>query len=280
MRSVLITGASSGIGRACALDLDSRGWRVFAGFRSDGDDEELLEASSGNLEPVRIDVTDSAEIAAAGATIAEEVGLTGLDGLVNNAGIAVGGPLEFMPIDDLRRQLEVNFVGHIAVTQEMLPLLRRAPGRIVNVTSMGGRLAAPFFGPYSGSKFALEAATDTLRRELHDFGIWVAAVEPGSIDTPIWDRGIETGSEIVKRMDPAVHDVYGDKLRRFRELARRTGERGIDVRHVSEAIRQALESGRPRARYVVGNRTRLQLTAQSLLPTRLFDALIRRSTGL
>lgn len=279
MRSVLITGAGSGIGFAAAADLAGRGWRVYAGYRAEADAARLA-ACEGDVRPLRIDVTDAAEIATAAEAVAAQTGDGGLHGLVNNAGIATAGPLEFMPLDDLRQQLEVNLIGQVAVTQAMLPALRSGRGRIVNISSMGGRLAAPFFGPYSASKFALESVTDTLRRELHDFGIWVAAVEPGSIDTPIWDRGRAAGQDRIRRMDPHVREVYGPKLRHFDELVRRTGERGIPVAHVTTAIRHALESGRPRARYVVGRRTRIQLAAQSLLPPRLFDSLIRRSTGL
>ena len=280
MRSVVVTGASSGIGWSCALDLDARGWRVFAGYRKEADAGRLRAAGSERLTPLRIDVTDREQIAAAGAHVSEAVGGQGLHGCVNNAGIAVAGPLELMPIDELRRQLEINVVGQVAVTQAMLPMLRAAPGRIVNVSSMGGRLAAPFFGPYSASKFALEGITDALRRELADTGIWVAAIEPGSIATPIWDRGQELGDAIVERMGEPGRRLYGAKIARFRELARETGERGIPPEKVAEAVRHALSSTRPKARYVVGRDARIQLAAQALLPTRAFDALVRRATGL
>ncbi|MEK7693262.1 MAG: SDR family oxidoreductase, partial [Chloroflexota bacterium] len=186
-RSVVITGASTGIGEACALHLDALGWRVFAGVRKGADGEALQRKASARLIPVRIDVTDQASIASACDAVAQELGARGLDGLVNNAGIAVAAPLEFVPIDDLRRQLEINVIGQIAVTQAFLALIRTARGRIVNIGSVSGKLATPFTGPYSASKFAMEALTDALRIELRPWKIEVSIVEPGSIATPIWE---------------------------------------------------------------------------------------------
>ena len=176
--AVVITGASTGIGRASALDLDSRGFRVFAGVRKD-EDAERLRSERPSIEPLRIDVTDADSIAAARDRVTEAVDGAGLAGLVNNAGIAVPGPLEHLPIDEIRRQLEVNLIGQIAVTQAFLPLLRTARGRIVNIGSIGGRVALPLLGPYAGSKHAMEGITDSLRRELRPWGIEVSIVRPG-----------------------------------------------------------------------------------------------------
>ncbi len=175
---VLITGASTGIGRACAEHLDSLGFTIFAGVRKQSDADSLSGAGSGRTQPLMLDVTESESIASAMRTV-EEAAPAGLAGLVNNAGVSVGGPLEFVAIDELRRLLEVNFIGQVAVTQAALPALRKARERIVNMTSIGGRLATPFLGPYSASKYALEAVTAVLRLELRQFGIQVAAVEPG-----------------------------------------------------------------------------------------------------
>src|SRR5688500_9161604 len=186
--AVVITGASTGIGRACAIDLDGRGFRVFAGVRKD-EDGERLRSERPSIEPLRIDVTDAGEIAAARDRVGEEVGERGLAGLVNNAGIAVPGPLEHLPLDEIRRQLEVNVLGQIAVTQAFLPLLRTARGRIVNIGSIGGRVALPLLGPYAGSKHAMEGISDSLRRELRPWGIEVSLVRPGPIATEIWERG-------------------------------------------------------------------------------------------
>src|SRR5579862_2288927 len=182
-RAVLITGASTGIGAACALYLDARGFRVFAGVRNPADGEALRARSSSRLAPVLLDVTNSDSLRDAAAVINETVSETGLHGLVNNAGIAVGGPLEVLPLDDLRRQFEVNVVGQLAVTQAMLPLLRKARGRIVNMGSIVGRAPVPLVGAYSMSKAAVAAMTTALRLELDLWGIDVSLIEPGAIAT-------------------------------------------------------------------------------------------------
>jgi NAD(P)-dependent dehydrogenase (short-subunit alcohol dehydrogenase family) len=188
MRSVLVTGASTGIGRATALRLDRSGWQVFAGVRKEADADSLQAEASERLRPVTLDVTDAGQIAAAAEAIAAETG-GGLDGLVNNAGVAVPGPLETVPLEDLRHQLEVNLVAYVAVTQAMLGEIRRAEGRVVFLSSIGGRIAFPFGGPYHASKFATEAIGDVFRQELRPWRLEVSIVEPGSIDTPIWERG-------------------------------------------------------------------------------------------
>ena len=186
--AVVITGASSGVGRACTAALDRRGWRVFAAVRRDEDARRLGEGASPRWTPLRLDVTDAAQIDAAVQRVNEELGERGLAGLVNNAGIAVFGPLEFVHLDEMRRQLEVNVTGQVAVIQRFLPLLRAAKGRIVNVGSITGRVALPYFGPYTLTKFALEAISDVLRIELRKWGIRVSLVEPGSVDTPMWAK--------------------------------------------------------------------------------------------
>ena len=280
VKSVLITGASSGIGRACALDLDSFGWRVFAGYRKDADAEALRAAGSQRMTPIRLDVTDSEQIVDAGELVSSTVGSAGLDALVNNAGIPIAGPLEFVAIDDLRHQLEVNLIGQVAVTQAVLPALRDAKGRIANVTSVGGKVVAPFFGPYSASKFALEAISDSLRRELHDFGIWVAAIEPGSIDTAIWDKGQQIGDDLIAERGEEIERTYPGKLARFRDVARETGERGVSPEQVAKVVREMLLARKPKARYVIGRDAQQMIWAQRLLPTRVFDAIVRRQTGL
>jgi NAD(P)-dependent dehydrogenase (short-subunit alcohol dehydrogenase family) len=280
MKSVLITGTSSGIGRACALDLDAHGWRVFAGYRKDADGEALRAAGSERLITVRLDVTDAGQIAAAGQLVGETVGAEGLHGLVNNAGIPVAGPLEFVPIDDLRHQFEVNLIGQVAVIQAMLLHLRPAGGRIANMTSVGGRVASPFFGPYTASKFALEGLGDSLRRELHDSGIWVAAIEPGSIATQIWDKGQEMGNQLEAANGAEIERVYPGKLDRFREVARETGARGISPQAVADVVREMLTARKPKARYIVGRDAKQMIWAQRLLPARVFDAIVRRETGL
>jgi NAD(P)-dependent dehydrogenase (short-subunit alcohol dehydrogenase family) len=272
----VITGASTGIGRATALRMDGDGWRVFAGVRREEDAEALREAGSDRLIPLMLDVTDPEQIAGAASRIADEVGDAGLDGLVNNAGVGILGPLETLPIEELRRQLEINLIAQVAVTQAMLPLVRGASGRIVFVSSIGGLMALPFGGPYHASKFGLEAISDTLRQELRPWGIRVVVIEPGSIDTPIWERGARIADEVEKRAPAAQQELYGETIERFRGAVRRTAARGIPPEKVAAKIERALTARRPRARYLVGLDARGQALLRRLLPDRLLDPIIAR----
>jgi NAD(P)-dependent dehydrogenase (short-subunit alcohol dehydrogenase family) len=274
MRSALVTGASTGIGRATALHLDRAGWWVFAGVRREADAESLREAGSERLVPLILDVTDAEQIAAAAERIDEAVGDAGLDGLVNNAGIGVMGPLETIPLDDFRRQIEVNLTGQVAVTQAMLPLIRRATGRVVFVSSAGGRMALPFGGPYHAAKFGLEAVADSLRQELRPWGIEVAVIEPGSIDTPIWERAVSAYEEMAARAPAKQEELYGKRLAKLREGARRTAARGIPPERAARAIADALTARRPRTRRRVGLDSQGQVLARRLLPDRALDRLI------
>jgi NAD(P)-dependent dehydrogenase (short-subunit alcohol dehydrogenase family) len=278
MRSVLVTGASTGIGRATALRLDASGWKVFAGVRKEEDAASLRAEGSERLAPVTLDVTDAEQIAAAAELIGGETD-GGLDGLVNNAGVAVPGPLETIPLEDLRHQLEVNLVAYVAVTQAMLPEIRRAEGRIVFLSSIGGRIAFPFAGPYHASKFATEAVGDVFRQELRPWGLKVAIVEPGSIDTPIWERGQRKAEDIEARA-PKTNLLYGASLDKFRKVIEDTAERGIPPEKVAKAIAHALESPRPKSRYLVGLDAQLQARLQPLIPTVLFDWIVARQLNL
>jgi NAD(P)-dependent dehydrogenase (short-subunit alcohol dehydrogenase family) len=274
MRSVLITGASTGIGRASALRLDGKGWRVFAGVRREEDAESLREAGSERLAPLMLDLTDAGQIAAAAERIGGEVGEAGLDGLVNNAGIGVMGPLETVPIEDFRRQIEVNLIAQVAVTQALLPLIRRATGRVVFVSSGGGRMALPFGGPYHAAKFGLEAVADSLRQELRPWRIEVAVIEPGSIDTPIWERSVSAFEEMSKHAPPAQEELYGERLAGLRRGAERTAARGIPPQKVAAAIVDALTARRPRTRRRVGLDAQGQILLRRLLPDRALDRLV------
>jgi NAD(P)-dependent dehydrogenase (short-subunit alcohol dehydrogenase family) len=280
MRSVLITGASTGIGRATALRLDSRDWRVFAGVRKEADAESLRAEGSERLRPLTLDVTDAGQIDAAAAMIGAEVGEAGLDGLVNNAGIAVPGPLETLPIDDFRRQIEVNLSAQVAVTQALLPAIRTARGRIVFITSIGGLMAFPMFGAYHAAKFGLEAVGDVFRQELRPWGIKVAVVEPGSIATPIWERGQAEVDAIAARAGDGHTDLYGGAIEAYREVALKTAARGIPPEKVAARIEHALSARRPHLRYLVGADARGQALATKLLPDRLVDWLVARATGM
>src|SRR5262249_39561380 len=203
--SVVITGASTGAGRDAALHLDRNGFRVFAGVRREADAESLRKEASPQLEPLLLDVTDAAAIEAAAKRVDAEVGSAGLAGLVNNAGIGIGAPIEFLDLNELRRQLEVNVVAVVAVTQAFLPALRRARGRVVNAGSIGGRVSQPLVGPYSASKFALEAISESERMELAPWGIEVSLVEPGAISTAIWGKTQSYAGGMLQTLPPEAN---------------------------------------------------------------------------
>jgi NAD(P)-dependent dehydrogenase (short-subunit alcohol dehydrogenase family) len=274
-RHVLISGASTGIGRATALHLDAMGFRVHAGVRKEADGLGLEQEAAGPLSHVILDVTDAAQIAAAAAQIGEQAP-GGLWGLVNNAGIAVAGPLEYLPLEDWRWQLEVNLTGHVAVTQALMPHLRKTRGRIVNVTSIGGLIAFPFMGAYHAAKFGLEAVSHALRRELRPWGMHVCSVEPGSIATNIWERGDEIADEVRRKLPAEAEENYGQTLDDYQELLQRTAERGIEPVKVAKVIEHALTSSRPRTRYLVGTDARVQARVAKVLPDGVMDALIDR----
>jgi NAD(P)-dependent dehydrogenase (short-subunit alcohol dehydrogenase family) len=278
--AVLITGASSGIGAGSALELDRRGYRVFAGVRSADAAERLRQQASSRLTPVMLDVTDAASIAAAAATVRAAVGDTGLAGLVNNAGIAICGPIEVLPLDQLRRQLEVNVIGQIAVVQAVLPLLRAARGRIINVGSLNGTVSPAFLGPYAASKYAMEALSDSLRMELRRWGIRVAIIEPGPIDTPIWQKSAVVADQITAGVPPEPLALYQDDLDAFRRGVERFSADALPVERVVQAVVHALTAPRPKIRYFITWMVRLSFKGFKMLPDRFRDWLIRRQIGL
>ncbi|MEE8346178.1 MAG: SDR family oxidoreductase [Dehalococcoidia bacterium] len=280
MGAVVITGASTGIGEACALRVDQLGFAVFAGVRKEADGESLQQKASDRLTPVFIDVTDHASIASAADIVAGAVGDSGLAGLVNNAGINIPGALEFFPIADLRRQLEVNVIGQIAVTQAFLPLLRKGRGRIINIGSMNGKLAAPFVGPYCASKFAMEALTDSLRVELRPWRISVSMVEPGFIATPIWNKSQATENEIFKGLPQEGHDLYAPALAAMREMFDGATRNATPPGAVAKAVAHALTARTPKTRYVVGRNARRVTALARLVPDRIRDWLVMRELGL
>jgi NAD(P)-dependent dehydrogenase (short-subunit alcohol dehydrogenase family) len=273
--AVVITGCSTGIGRACALGLDRAGFTVFAGVRREADGEALRSDASGGLEPLIVDVTDGETIAAAAARVREATGGR-LAGLVNNAGITVGGPVEAVPLDDFRQQLEVNVTGQVAVTQAFLAMIRGARGRVVFISSIGGRGGLQFLSPYNASKAALAAIGDSLRQEMRPFGVGVSIVEPGSIATEIWGKGDDQTQRLSEALDPEVLALYGERLDRMRALAAKTGATGLPAEAVAEVVEHALTTPRPRARYVVGRDAKVQAAARRVLPHRAMDRLIER----
>ena len=280
LQSVVITGASTGIGEACALELDRRGYRVFAGVRGEKSAKNLRSQASDRLTPVMIDVTDADQIAVAAETVRDTVGDAGLAGLVNNAGIVVSGPLEFLPVDDLRRQLEINVIGQVAVTQAMLPLLRVGRGRIVNMGSISGFATGPYTGPYSASKFALEAVTNALRLELRNSGIKVSIIEPGNVKTPIWDKAIAAAEEKAERASPEAERLYRHDMEQMRKASLEMRDTGMPVECVVRAVLHALTARRPKIRYPVGVQTHLVSFLFRFFPDALRDVIILRSLGL
>lgn len=270
-RSVLVTGGSRGIGLACVRALDARGFRVVAGYRSE-EAGRRLAAVSGRVRPVRLDVTDAHSVTEAVDAVARETGETGLWGLVNNAGIVVAGPLEGLPLDEIRRQFDVNVFGVIAVTQAVLPLLRRARGRIVNISSINGRLASPWSGAYAASKHALEAISDAWRVELARWNIGVSVVQPGATRTDIWDTSRDRAVRISGEFTRESQELYRGLLERLRQV--RTPDRAVPPDRVARRVVHALTARRPRVRYVVGLDARIGLLLKALLPARWLDKLL------
>ncbi len=275
-RTVLITGASTGIGECAAHRLDRMGWRVFAGVRREEDGLRVAANASHRLRWVLLDVTDPVSITGAIEFIGREISPGGLDGLVNNAGIAVGSPLEFVDLNALRRQFEVNVFGLVAVTQAALPLLRTAKGRIVNIGSVSGRVAAPMVGPYSASKHAVEAISDVLRMELGPAGIETSLIEPGSVRTPIWEKGAHSFEEAQTTFPAEAFTRYQMHFNLMEKVVRRGQKHGIDPERVVDKILHALTSKRPRHRYLLGRDARIRLVLQSVLPRRWMDGLVQR----
>lgn len=274
--AVVVTGASSGIGEAIATRLADRGFRAFGGYRNPEDAERL---SAAGVEPIRLDVTEPADVDAAVRTVAERLHAEGgaggrapgLAGLVNNAGIPGAGPVELAPFDVFESVMAVNFFGALRATRAFLPLLRSAGGRIVMISSLSGRVAMPFLGPYAASKYALEGLADSLRRELLPEGLRVLLIEPGPIATPIWDR--------VASVDPTTYagTRYEERVRSVRESALASGRGGLPPERVAHKVERALTSRRPRERVVVTDRAGLwKARLVRRLPVRWADRLIVR----
>lgn len=280
MPAVLVTGASTGIGAATAHHLAGLGHRVFAGVRSVGDGERLVAdapaGAAGTITPVIVDVTDKATIDAAVERIAGELGSMRFAGVVNNAGVARGGPLEYLPLDEWRDQLEVNVIGQVAVTQAFLPLIRRGGGRVVFVGSIGGRVGTPLMGPYCASKFAIEGIAESLRHELHPAGIKVAVIEPGAVRTAIWDKGRATIGRLLDDADPEMLERYGPVIDQVVAGVEKNDKGGVDPLLVAKAIDHALFAEQPKLRYVVGPDAKGAALLARFAPDATKDAMVRR----
>lgn len=281
-RAVVVTGTSSGIGRACALLLTRSGFTVFAGVRTLSDADALRKEAGDRLIPLQVDVTDHEGVSAAARLATSTLRSRGesLFGLVNNAGIGLSAPIEFQPLDDIRRSFDVNVLGQIAVTQAFLPLLRETRGRIVNICSVGDRIAIPFGGSLNGSKCALAMMSESLRMELHPWGMHVVIIDPGAITTPAVDKTLGDPDGMLRRMGPDAERLYGQFYRVFTARAAKRERDGSPPEVVANAVLHALRDRNPHRRYVVGKGARLLATLPRILPDPLLDRLRMRIFGL
>lgn len=273
---ILISGASTGIGRDCAVHMSRLGHTVYAGVRSQKSFDDISRLNVRGLAPIFLDVTDSKSIADAVSEVKKKSGM--IAGLVNNAGIAVGGPIEGLTMKDWRRQFDVNFFGLIELTRSVLPLLRESKGRIVNISSISGRIASHFLAPYAASKFALEAFSDSLRREVLPLGIKVSVIEPGAIQTPIWEKSIGEGLQLRAELSPELIQVYGAKADRFFNYLDKIGRNGAPVSIVTKAVEHSLCARMPRTRYPVGRGIGTLSRLSGVLPDSLLDRLLGAKT--
>jgi len=279
MQSVVITGVSTGIGWGITKVLIQRGFRVFGSVRRTQDAERLSKEFGTNFTPLIFDVTDEPAVQVAAQQVHQHLNGEKLFGLVNNAGIAVPAPLIYQATDDFRKQLEVNLVSVLIVTKAFVPLLgadrslRGKPGRIINISSVGGKNANPFLGAYSASKHGLEGLSESLRRELMLYGIDVIIVGPGSIATPIWDKGEQAD------ISPYIDTDYVEALRRIQKFMVESGRKGYPPEKVGEVVLQALTTPKPHVRYSVIPRSSFQRIVQMILPKRMVDRIIARNLG-
>ncbi len=278
---ILVTGSSSGIGRACVEAIADAGAQVFAGVRREADLETFADRSQ-TVHPLRLDVTDGNTIRTAAALVAERTAGEGLFGLINNAGFAFACPLEFVPLDALREQFEVNVFGQLAVTQKLLPMLRQGAGRIVNINSLSGHVAGPYVGPYAASKHAFAALNDSLRLELRNFGIKVIQIIPGDIATPIWNKSRQRADQLRDQMaellardlPESIQQAYTGDIQAMRAATDRFAQQAIPVQRVVDQVMRALTARRPAARYVVGARAWGAVHVLRLLPQPLRDRIV------
>lgn len=266
MKKILITGASTGIGKAIALSLDQQGWQVFAGVRTQKDKKNLQSEGSKNLQPIILDITKKKHIEKAVLKIGNS-----LDALVNNAGIVCPGPLELMPIEDAKKQLDVNVISQISVTQACLPAIRKAQGRIVFISSVSGMIVFPLLGMYAASKHALEAIGDGFRRELKKWGIKVSIIEPGSMKTPIWNKTLSRGDSQMKKLPKEKLQLYQDEINSLLNGASEAEKKALDAKYVVDAVIDSLESSKPKTRYIVGPMHKLKTIVARLLPDSFMD---------
>ena len=279
-KTVVITGASSGIGKSCVARMSRLGWQVFATVRKQSDSDRLAREFGANVHPVLMDLENEASIAAAAQQIESQAAARGLDGLVNVAGVGMVRPLEYASMKDVRQIFDINFFGQIAVTQALTRLLRKARGRIVNITSVGVNVAIPFGGLLNASKSAFAKISDTLRLEMHSSGVRVIAIEPGAISTPAVDKTLGDLEQVIRNLPPEAQAQYGPVIRKMGRRGYEMEKNGSSPDVVADAVQHALTSSRPRIRYRVGKHAKLLATLPKILPERIMDALLRKMLGL
>jgi NAD(P)-dependent dehydrogenase (short-subunit alcohol dehydrogenase family) len=271
---VVITGASTGIGAATAPELARRGFHVLAGVRRERDADALR---AEHIEPHILDITNETHIAAIAERVAEDAAGRLLHAVVNNAGIAVNAPVETLPMDQWRLQFEVNLFGHVAMTQALLPALLQSRGRVVNITSVGGKVAMSGYGTYAGAKFALEAVSDSLRREVADFGVKVIVVEPGAVVTEIAGRGVATAHRLAAGMTADQRQRYDGLVHAVTAQAESIAQGGVPATKAATIIADAITATKPRTRYTVGRDAAVLVRLARLAPDRFLDRMLRRS---
>ena len=272
--AVVITGASTGIGKAIALALDNLGFDVFAGVRKEEDGQKLTAEASDRLTRIMLDVTNQEAIEEAVQVVETAVSGKGIVGLINNAGVGSGGPMEFVSVDDMRWVFDVNVFGVVAVTQAFMPQLRKTAGRIINISSIAGHSAIPFMGPYAASKHALEAFSDAMRVEISPWGMHLSLIKPGAVATPIWEKTLETASQLLAELPPEAIAYYGDALTFMREFIINAESDSIPADAVADLAIHALTAAKPKTRYLIGKDAKLQSRVEKL-PDRLRDRIIR-----
>lgn len=279
-QTAVVTGVSTGIGRAIAKSLVDAGWRVFGSVRKESDAKEAAAALGSNFTPLLFDVTDEAAIKREAAKVEAALNGETLGALVNNAGVAVAAPVAYLDIEDLQRQIDINVYGPIRVTQAFLPMLgsdhsrRGAPGRIVNMSSVAGKVASPFMSPYAMSKHALEALSESLRRELLIHGVDVVIVGPGAIRTPIWGKADELNVERYRNTE------YFDDLNRMKGMMQEFGDQGLEASDVGALVLHILTTDKPKTRYPILRNKFALWTLPNLLPKRMVDKAIAKRFGI
>jgi NAD(P)-dependent dehydrogenase (short-subunit alcohol dehydrogenase family) len=268
---VVVTGASTGMGAATAKELSRKGFHVLAGVRRDIDADALR---AEGVEPHILDITVDSDVAAIADRVARDPLGRSLRALVNNAGISVNAPVETLPIAEWRRLFEVNLFGHVAMTQALLPALRRSGGTVVNISSVGGRVALPTYGAYAGSKFALEAVSDSLRREVSGLGVKVVVVEPGAVKTAMLERGVANADRLKAGMAVDQLERYGDLVAAVSEQARSFGEDGVSAERAGKVIAGAAAASRPRTRYTIGRDAAILVRLARVLSDRFLDGVV------